>query len=495
MTISTTPRATAPTETPSGHDRRWWALLVIATGQLMIVLDATIVNIALPTIQTDLGISGADRQWVVTAYTLAFAGLLLLGGRVGDYTGRKRAFLIALGGFAVASAVGGASTGLAMLLVARAAQGAFGALLFPTALSLLSTTFSDSGERAKAFAVFGAVAGGGSAIGLTLGGVLVEFLSWHWVFYVNVPLAIVTAAGAVLCLTDGRTRERPRFDLLGAVLVSGGLTALVYGLGEAASSGWSATGTFLPLLGGAVLLVLFVVVEARGNHPLLPLRIVTDRIRGSAFLAQMLAMVGLFGMFFFLSFYLQHVEAYTPVEAGIAFLPMTGGVLIGSALTSRVMTRVPPRFPLGTGLLLAAAGMAWLTRLGMESGYASLILPALLVTGLGLGAIFPTAANVATSGVTPRDSGVASAALNASQQIGASLGTALLNSVAVAQSAAFLATLADPTEHDRQASLVAGYTTATAWGAGILAAAGLALLVMARSRDATGPAPGASDPG
>lgn len=490
-----------PPESAKGGRRRWWALLVISTAQLMIVLDITIVNIALPTIQQQLDISDADRQWVVTAYTLAFAGLLLLGGRISDYMGRKRAFVVALMGFAVASAFGGASVNLEMLLTARAAQGAFGALLFPTALSLLSTTFSDPRERSTAFAVFGAVAGGGSAVGLTLGGMLTEYLSWHWVFYVSVPIAVGTAIGAAFVVAESRVRERLRFDVLGAVLATSGLTALVYGFSEAAGNGWGAARTVIALATGVVLLGLFLLTEARISQPLLPLRIVADRGRGGAFLAQMLAMVGLFGMFFFLSFYLQSVQGYTPLQAGVAFLPLTGGVLTSSVLASRIMTRVPPRALLGGGLLLAAAGMAWLTQIEVDGSYVSHVLPSLIAVGLGLGCIFPTAANLATFGVANRESGVASAALNTSQQVGASLGTALLNTVAATHTAAYL-TSHPPGPRTRLMGMVDGYTLATAWAAGILAVAGVAVLVLVNARlgastppdsePGTGAAPGES---
>lgn len=482
MTASAGISLERPQDPASTTRRRWWALLVIAIAQLMIVLDATIVNIALPTIATQLHVSDVDRQWVVTAYTLAFAGFLLLGGRVGDYIGRKPAFLIALGGFALASVLGGLSTSLPMLLAGRAIQGVFGALLFPTGLSLLSTTFTDTAERAKAFAVFGAVAGGGSAIGLTLGGVLVEYLSWGWVFFVNVPLAILTAMGAVAWVDDKQPPSRTRLDVVGALLVGAGLTAAVYGFGEAGDRGWFAPATFIPLTAGVALLALFGVVEARVAHPLLPLRLITDRVRCSAFITQMLAMVALFGMIFFLSFFVQGVQAYTPVVAGIAFLPMTAGVLVTSIVSSRIATpKLTSRF-LTLGLLLAAAGLAWLSQLRIDSGYALHILPALVITGLGLGLIFPNAANVATAGVPPRDAGVASATLNASQQIGASLGTASLNTLAAAHTAAILATVPRPSSQDHLVATAEGYAHACAWGAGTLTVASLLLMFASRAR-------------
>ncbi len=483
---TTYPQADAPAR---GSRRRWWGLLVILLGQLMVVADATIMNIALPSIQDALDISAAARQWVITAYTLAFAGLLLLGGRIADYVGRKRAILIALAGLAVASVLGGASVNVAMLLAARAAQGVCAALLAPTVLSLVSTMFPKPRERATAFAMAGAVLGSGLSVGLTLGGVVTAYLGWHWVFYINVPVAAFAALGVLVLVDESRERQSGRFDVAGAVLATAGLITLAYGFSAAASptGGWQAPRTVVAILGGAGLLAVFVLVEARVRNPLLPLRIVAHRSRGGALLAVLVAFVGLFGLFLFTSLYLQDVAGYTPLQAGVAALPLTGGVMAASVLASRLMTRLPPRLLLGTGMLLAAVGMGWLTQLQVDSGYVAHVLPALLAGGLGLGAVLPTTANLVTFGVADRESGAASAALNATEQMGASLGTALLNTIAANATAAYLATHQSPGAH--LAAQVDGYTRALACGAGILTAAGIIAMVLVKAHLGRPPRP------
>ncbi len=482
---------TAATARPAhGTSRRWWALLVIALAQLMIVLDVTIVTVALPTIQHALDISTADRQLVLTVYTLTFGGLLLLGGRIADYTGRKRAFIIGLIGFAAASALGGASINSGMLLGARAIQGAFAALMAPTALSLLTTTFPDPAERGKAFAVFGAVAGGGSAVGLTLGGVLTSYLSWHWILYVNIPIAAVVVLGAMVTIKETGGRERARFDIPGAVAVTAGLAALVYGFSEAVIDGWTAPLTLGLIVGGVALLGVFAAIQWWTRHPLLPPRLVANRGRGAAYLTVLLATVGLFGAFFFLPFYLQVILGYSAVQTGVALLPLTGAVVVTAAVVSQLMHRTPPRVMMGAGLWTAAAGMAWLTQVSASSGYAGHVLPSLLLLGVGLGLVFPVAANLATFQVAPRESGVASATLNVGQQVGGSLGTALLNAVAAGATADYLAAHHSSAAH--ALGLVDGYTVAFGWGAVILAAAGLVAIVVTKARldgsPPTGPA-------
>ncbi len=474
-------RVTPPAASSATARRRWLGLVVISLAQLMVVLDITVVNVALPTITQDLGISTAGQQWVITAYTLTFGGLLLLGGRVADYTGRRRAFLIGLLGFAAASALGGAAANMEMLLAARAAQGAFGALLAPAALSLLSTTFTDPQERGKAFAVFGAVVASGSAVGLILGGVLTTYLSWHWVLYVNVPIAAVAAAGAVAFLDESSTDGRRRYDVPGAVLATAGLAALVYGLSNAVQDGWGASLTVSMLAIGVVLLLAFVLVEARVPNPLLPLSIPLHRGRGGVYLAVLLMMTGLFGVFLFVSFHLQVVKGFSALDTGLAFLPMTGGILVTSAIASQIMTRVPPRYLVGSGLLLAAAGMALLSGLEVTSGYAADILPYLIMIGLGMGAVFPPAVNLATFGVRDEDSGAASASVNVAQMVGASLGTALLNTIAANATADYLATRA-PDPLTQLEGLVEGYNIATVVGAGVLAVAGLVALLLINVR-------------
>jgi EmrB/QacA subfamily drug resistance transporter len=482
--------AGSPAVSSAGDRRRWWALLVIALGQLMVVFDVTIVNVALPSIGRSLDISTADRHWVITAYTVAFAGLLLVGGRVADRVGRKRSFLIALAGFAVASAVGGAAVNLPMLVAARAGQGVFGALLAPTALSLVATTFPDPGERGRAFAVFGVVMGGGAGVGLVLGGVLTEYLSWQWVMYVNTPLALAAAAGATVVLTDSHSREGPRVDVVGAVLATAGLAALVLGFSATATHGWTAPLTVGMLAAGMVLLLAFVAVQARLPHPLLPLRILVHRSRGGGYLAFAVVMVGMFGMFLLVSFYLQTVAGYTALQAGLAFLPFAGAVLASSTMVGRVMTRLRSGLLLAGGLALAAAGMAWLTQLRVDSSYPGLVLPAVLLIGLGLGLMSPVAANLATVEVPDRDSGVASAVFNASEQVGASIGLAVLNTVAATSTGAYLA--ANQRHRDvHLAGLVHGYTVAAAWAAAILAIAAIVTLVLVNARLDSQPEPAA----
>ncbi|MFF8510965.1 MFS transporter [Streptomyces sp. NPDC015492] len=457
---------------------RWKALVFIALAQLMVVLDATIVNIALPSAQQDLGISDGNRQWVITAYALAFGGLLLFGGRIADLWGRKRTFVVGLIGFALASALGGAATGEAMMLGARALQGAFGALLAPAALSLLAVTFTDAKERAKAFGIYGAIAGGGGAVGLILGGFLTEYLNWRWTFFVNIPFAIVAAVGAYLVIREpAGSRNRSTLDIPGVILSTLGLVALVYGFTRAESEGWSDAGTIGMFVGSAVLLAAFVFTEARVKSPLLPLRVLTDRNRGGVYLSLGLAVIAMFGLFLFLTYYLQVVKGYSPVMTGFAFLPMIAGMIIGSTqIGTRLMTRVPPRLLMAPGFLTAGVGMLLLTQLEIGTSYAGLILPAQLLLGLGMGTAFMPAMSLATHGVDPRDAGVASAMVNTSQQVGGAIGTALLNTIAASATTAYLtdnaagATTPAAQRLLQLQGMVEGYTAAIWWAVGILVA-------------------------
>ncbi|MEK9520271.1 MFS transporter [Streptomyces sp. NPDC087908] len=457
---------------------RWKALVFIALAQLMVVLDATIVNIALPSAQQDLGISDGNRQWVITAYALAFGGLLLFGGRIADLWGRKRTFVVGLIGFALASALGGAATGEAMMLGARALQGAFGALLAPAALSLLAVTFTDAKERAKAFGIYGAIAGGGGAVGLILGGFLTEYLNWRWTFFVNIPFAIVAAVGAYLVVREPvGSRNRSTLDIPGVILSTLGLVALVYGFTRAESEGWSDAGTIGMFVSSAVLLAAFVLTEAKVKSPLLPLRVLTDRNRGGVYLSLGLAVISMFGLFLFLTYYLQVVKGYSPVMTGFAFLPMIAGMIIGSTqIGTRLMTRVPPRLLMAPGFLTAGVGMLLLTQLEIGTSYAGLILPAQLLLGLGMGTAFMPAMSLATHGVDPRDAGVASAMVNTSQQVGGAIGTALLNTIAASATTAYLtdnaagATTPAAQRLLQLQGMVEGYTAAIWWAVGILVA-------------------------
>jgi EmrB/QacA subfamily drug resistance transporter len=462
------------------NSRRWLALVFICLAQLMVVLDVTIVNIALPSAQEDLGFSDGDRQWVVTAYTLAFGSLLLLGGRIADYTGRKRAFVIGAVGFALASALGGAAGSFGMLLTSRALQGVFGALLAPAALSLLSVAFTETRERAKAFGIFGGIAAGGGAIGLLLGGWLTDAFDWRWCMYVNCVIAALALCGTGL-MRDSRPATRSRLDIPGVLLVTTGLVALVYGLSEAESEGWS-SGPVRGLLAlGAALLIAFVLVERRAAEPLLPPRVVLDRTRGSAYLAVGLSIIGMLGTLFFLTFHAQVVMGYSPLRAGLAFLPMTLAVAVAAGgVAPRLLPRVPPRALMVPGMLTAACGLAWLTTLEPDTSYASGPLTGMLVIGFGMGLVMAPAMNYATHGVRPQDAGVASGTVNTAQQIGGSIATALLNTLATTATDDFLAergrAAADPAV--RHAGLVEGYTTAFAWASGILVAGALVVAVL-----------------
>ncbi|MFD5509945.1 MFS transporter [Streptomyces sp. NPDC127051] len=489
------PKTAAPA--PLAADpSRWKALVFIALAQLMVVLDATIVNIALPSAQTDLGISDGNRQWVITAYALAFGGLLLFGGRIADKWGRKNAFIVGLIGFALASALGGAANGEAMMLGARALQGAFGALLAPAALSLLAVMFTDAKERAKAFGIYGAIAGGGGAVGLILGGFLTEYLNWRWTFFVNIPFAIVAAVGAWMIIREpAGGRNRAPLDIPGVILSTTGLVALVYGFTRAESAGWSDALTVTMFVASAVLLATFVLVESRVKSPLLPLRVLLERNRGGVYLSLGLAVIAMFGLFLFLTYYLQVVKGFSPVKTGFAFLPMIAGMITGSTqIGARLMTRVAPRLLMGPGFLLAATGMLLLTQLEVGSSYPALILPAQLLLGLGMGTAFMPAMSLATHGVNPADAGVASAMVNTSQQVGGAIGTALLNTIAASATTAYL------TDHAAEAAaggpaakliqaqaMVEGYSSAIWWAVGILVASStIALTLITTGRPGAG---------
>jgi len=463
------------------HARRWLILAILALAQLTVILDSTVVNIALPSAQKALDFSNNDRQWIVTAYSLAFGSLLLLGGRLADLFGRKRVLLVGLVGFAAASAVGGAATGFEMLVAARAVQGAFGALLAPAALALLTTTFTDRKERAQAFGIYGAIAGGGAAVGLLLGGFLTEYLSWRWCMYVNIVLTIPALIGGLILLVHRPSETRPRLDLPGTIAVSAGLFALVFGFSHAETAGWSSSVTIGSLIASAVLLAVFVVIQQRSANPLLPLRIILDRNRGGAFVAMLLASAGLFGVFLFLTYYLQQNLGYSAVSTGVAFLPMVGLLIVVSAVASTVLSsRVGPRITMPIGMLLGALGLVYLTRIGPNSTYVADLLPALLVIGAGLGLTFASAINLATLGVDADDAGVASATVNTMQQVGGAVGTALLNTLAATAAANYLV---GKTLSPKVAELASihSYSVAFWVSAGIFAAGSVLAAVILRS--------------
>ena len=484
MSTATEPTTTpaAPPAAPKAADTgRWWALVVLAMAQLMVVLDATIVNIALPTAQHDLGFSDADRQWVVTGYALAFGSLLLLGGRLSDFFGRRRMFLIGLVGFALASALGGAANGLEMLIVARALQGAFGAALAPAALSLLSTTFTEPADRGKAFGIFGAISGAGGAVGLLLGGVLTEYASWRWCLYVNLVIAAIAVFGALTRLSAERVTSRNKLDLPGVVTAVVGLVGLVFGLGKAETDGWTAGITLGPIIVGVVVLIAFVVIETRVAHPLLPLRVVLDRNRGGSYASIGIAGAGMFGIFLFLTYFLTSFLHFTPIKTGLAFLPMLAAIMTSATAAGAILTpKVGPRPLVPAGALIAAAGMLFLTRLDLDSTYASGVLPGLLVIGLGLGLVFAPTQNAATSGVEHRDAGVASAMINTVQQIGGSIGTALLSSFAASAATNHLAGKPQTAQVAAEAAL-ASYHTVFWWSCGFFLLAAVVAALMFRT--------------
>src|SRR6266566_5209606 len=415
---------------PAANDHRWLILVIVAVAQLMVVLDATVVNIALPSAQHALGFPNGDRQWVVTAYALAFGSLLLLGGRLGDMFSRKRVFIIGLAGFALSSALGGAAQSFEMLVAARALQGVFGAILAPAALGTLVSTFRDPRERGRAFGVFGSVAGGGGAVGLILGGVLTQYFSWRWTMYVNLFFAAIAIAGALAYMRSIRPDSRPQMDWLGTVLASAGLFLIVFGFSHAEVAGWTAALTIGSLAAGVILLAAFAFAESRVSHPLLPLRVIMDRTRGGAYVSVGLSGIAVFGVFLFLTYYLQQVKGYSPVTSGLAFLPMIACILIASNTSSiLLLPRVGPRALIVTGMLLGGGAMTYLTQLTVTSSYAADIVPALVAMGLGFGMIFAPAINTATAGVARQDSGVASALVNTMQQVGGSIGISVLSTI------------------------------------------------------------------
>jgi EmrB/QacA subfamily drug resistance transporter len=450
----------APATVHPHHAKRWRILAILGIAQLMVVLDATIVNIALPSAQEALGFSDENRQWIVTAYALAFGSLLLLGGRLGDLFGRKWTFIGGLLGFAVASAIGGAAQSFGVLVAARAAQGAFGALLAPSALSLLTTTFTDPGERGKAFGIYGAIAGGGAAIGLLLGGILTEVLSWRWCLYVNLLFAIPAAIGAFVLLVNQAQAARPRIDIPGVVTVTSGLFCLVFGFSRSETHGWGDVLTIVALGAGAALLALFVWLQFRVAHPLLPMRVVLDRDRGGSYLAIGISGAGMFGVFLFLTYYLQQTLGFSPIQTGLAFLPMSAAIMATATTANTLLIRrTGPRPLVATGMSLAAIAMVLFAQLQIDSTYAAHVLPPLLIMGVGLGLIFAPAMSTATLGVEPSDAGVASAMVNTCQQVGGSIGTAVLSTL-FTHAVTNYATTHQPGPLLRAEAAMHGYTTA-----------------------------------
>ncbi len=476
------PAATVDRTATVHHRRRWWTLSVLGLVQLMVALDVTIINIALPRAQADLHFATALRQWPLTGYALAFGALLLLGGRLGDWWGRRTALVVGLVGFALASAVGGAATSFAMLVSARAVQGAFAAVLAPAALAALTTTFTEAHERARAFAIYGALAGSGAAIGLIVGGALTQWVSWRWTLYVNVLLGLVALVGVLLLVPGGRPASHDPLDLPGVLLGGGGLFLVVYGFANAVTASWGDAVTIASLVGGVALLTAFVAWQRRSRHPLLPLRIVVERTRGGSLVALFLTNAGLFGVSLFLTYYLENFDGYSPLRTGVAYLPMVGALVVTAAIASaRLLGLVGPRPLVPTGMILAALGLILFTRLPLHASYVSSVLPGLVVAGLGLGLVFAPAIASATAGVRAADAGAASASVNTVQQVGGSMGTALLNTIAVsAGTRAYLHSSA-PGALRLASATVHGDVIAFWWAAGFFLFGAVVSLVVLRS--------------
>jgi EmrB/QacA subfamily drug resistance transporter len=448
------------TNTPDS--RRWFILAVLGIAQLMVVLDVTVVNIALPSAQQALHFSNDQRQWIVTAYSLAFGGLVLLGGKLADIFGRKWTLVVGLAGFALASAVGGLAQNFLMLAGARAVQGAFGALLAPSTLSLLNTTFTRPSERNRAFGVYGAIAGSGASLGLLLGGALTQWLDWRAVMYINVGFAAIALSGALILLRS-QPREVQSLDIRGVLAVGLGLFALVYGLANAETAGWTAPLTLEMLAAGVLLLALFVLIELRVKNPLLPMRLLADRNRAASLISILVSASGMFGVFLFLTYYLQQNLGYSPLITGVAFLPMTAVIVVTSVTAqTQLRPRVGSRPLVTVGMSLAVLALLLLTRLGVHANYATEILPSLVLMGLALGLIFSSAINNATVGVQRNDAGVASAMVNTTQQIGGTMGTAVFSSIYATAVSNYLVS-----SHNTAAATVYGYTTAFAIAAGV----------------------------
>ena len=457
------------TETKDGLDpNRWRSLFTIALSQLMVVLDSSIVNIAIPSAKKDLGITDVNQQWVVTAYTLAFGSLLLIGGRVGDYMGRKKALIIGLLGFAGASALGGVAATQAMLFGSRALQGVFGALLAPAALALISETFKDPKERAKAFGVMGAISGGGAAIGLILGGTLTEFFSWRWCLGVNVPIAIVASLLAAKFIKESKAEGDKTYDIPGAVTASAGLFSLTYGFNEAASNGWGSAKTLTYFIAAAILLTAFFVIESKVKNPMLPLRVLEDRNRAGSYLGSLSIGAGLFSMFLFLGLFFQVVLQYSPLRSGFAFLPFTGGIILAAGISSNLLPKFGPRPLMIPGLLVSASGLLWLSRLTPTSDYLTHVVPSLVLMSVGMAFVFIPLMTTALHNVNHHDTGVASAMINTSQQIGGSLGTALLNTVAATAATNYITSHQEMGQTVKLFAMVHGFDSAFKVGATLL---------------------------
>jgi EmrB/QacA subfamily drug resistance transporter len=472
------------------YEKRWLILVTVCLAQLMLLIDSTVVNVALPSAQRALHFSTANREWVITAYVLAFGSLLPLGGRMSDLWGRKLMFVIGAVGFAGASVVGGAAQSSTMLVVARASQGIFGALLAPAAIAMIAATFTDPAERAKAFGVFGAISGGAGALGLLLGGVLTSYVSWRWCMFVNVAFGALALLGAMTLMTNNTNPDKPRLDLLGTALATAGLFGIVFGAAKAETNGWGAAISLIPLIAGGVLLLAFLASQRRAAYPLMPLHVVGDRNRGSGLLVLFLATIAVFSMFLFLTYYFQGVLHYSPVKTGIAFLPLPVALVISASIVQRVVSRLPSRAFIGFGLLLCTAGMFLLTQIGVDTHYYAWTLGGLVLVGLGIGFATLVGLDMTSIGVGPEDVGVAGSLANVVQQIGPAIGIAVLSTVAATATTHF-ATGHTGIDDLAAHATVHGFTVAFWYGTAIFAVAAVICTTLVRPGTRTG---ASSDP-
>ena len=479
-----TPPTTRTASAPRSYNR--WLILVIAClAQFMVVLDATVVNVALPSIQRGLHFSPSSLQWVVNAYTLVFGGFLLLGGRAGDLLGRKRLFVVGVALFSAASLLNGLAQTSGMLIVGRGLQGLGGALLSPAALSIITTTFTDQAERTKALGVWSAIAAGGGAVGLILGGALTQLASWEWIFIVNVPVGIATLLATLRFVPESRADLQHRtFDLAGAVTVTAGLVVLVYAIVKAQAFGWGSAPTIGLIAGSVILLAAFVAIEQRSAHPLIRLSIFRVKTLTVADVVLLLVASGLFGMFFFASLYVQEILGYSPLKAGLAFLPVTGGIVVGAGIAQQLIRRAGIRNVAVFGIGLATVGLVLLAGIPVHGTYADDLLPGLLPMSIGMGLTFVPITLMATGGVAENDAGLASGLFNTAQQVGGSLGLAILSTLAATRTTDLLSGLHGPALFAAStAAKVSGYRVAFVAAAIMLGAGGLLLAAIIRQRD------------
>jgi EmrB/QacA subfamily drug resistance transporter len=468
-----------------GGTNRWLVLVIVCLAQFMVILDATVVNVALPSIQADLGFSAADLQWVINAYTLVFGGFLLLGGRAGDLFGRRKLFLMGVAVFSFASLLNGLATSDTWLVCSRALQGLGGALVSPAALSIITTTFAEGEDRTKALGVWSAIAAGGGAFGLLIGGILTDLLSWEWIFFVNVPIGIATAALAIRYVPESRVASRTRgIDLPGAITVTAGLIVLVYAIVKATDYGWGSARTLGLAAIALALLAAFYVIERRSDAPLIRLGIFRIRSLAGANIVLLLVVGGLFAFFFFSSLYVQQILGYSPLEAGLAFLPVTAGIGIGAGIAQQLVKRIGVRITAAIGMVIAAFGLYLFSGVSVDGTYLSDVLPAVIPQSIGMGMTFVPVTLIATTNVGEEDAGLASGVFNTSQQVGGSLGLAVLSTLAADKTASVLGGLGHPpSSPERVAALLDGFQVAFIAATFLVLASAVLLMVLVRKQD------------